>query len=82
MALQMQHGIAALLTMAYAAGAPDVAPVFPRTMEVALSKYHSDFNEVGKKLYISGVALAHQTGISQSTPQYQAASAVSGPVAR
>ncbi len=82
MALHMQHGIAALLTMAYAVGAPDVAPIFPRPMEVAFSKFHSDFNEVSKRLYISGVALADQAGLAQHSQTYYAASAVSGPAAR
>ncbi len=81
MALRMEHGIAALLTMAYAVGAPDVAPIFPRPMEVAFSKFHSDFNDASRKLYVTGVSVADQVGLAPA-PRYHAASAVSAPAAR
>jgi hypothetical protein len=82
MALRMEHGIVALLTMAYAVGSPDVAPILPRSAEVAFSKLHSDFNDVGMKIYVSGSTLANQIGLTQQPGYYQAASAVSVPVAR
>jgi hypothetical protein len=82
MALRIEHGIMALMTMAYAVGSPDAAPMLPRPAEVAFSKLHSDFNDVGMKIYVSGSALANQIGLVPSTPRYQAASAVSGPAVR
>jgi hypothetical protein len=82
MALRMEHGIMALMTMAYAVGSPDMAPMLPRTAEVAFSKLHSDFNDVGMKIYVSGSALANQVGLTPQPARYQAASAVSVPAVR
>ncbi len=82
MALRMEHGIVALMTMAYAVGAPDIAPMLPRPAEVAFSKLHSDFNDVGMKIYVSGSGLANQFGLTSPSMQYQAASAVSVPAVR
>jgi hypothetical protein len=82
MALRMEHGIMALMTMAYAVGSPDVAPMLPRTAEVAFSKLHSDFNDVGMKLYVSGNTLANQVGLTPQPVRYQAASVVSVPAVR
>jgi hypothetical protein len=82
MALRMEHGIMALMTMAYAVGAPDIAPMLPRSAEVAFSKLHSDFNDVGMRIYISGSTLANQAGLTRQPGYYQAASAVSAPAAR
>jgi hypothetical protein len=82
MALRMEHGIITLMTMAYAVGSPDMAPMLPRSAEVAFSKLHSDFNDVGMKIYASGNALANQVGLTQQPVRYQAASAVSVPAAR
>jgi hypothetical protein len=82
MALRMQHGIVALMTMAYAVGSPDFAPMLPRTAEVAFSKLHSDFNDVGIKIYVSGSALANQAGLMPQPTHYQAAYAVSVPAVR
>jgi hypothetical protein len=82
MSLRMEHGIMALMTMAYAVGAPDIAPMLPRPAEVAFSKFHSDFNDLGIKIYISGSGLANQVGLTPQPARYQAASAVSVPAVR
>jgi hypothetical protein len=82
MALRMEHGIMALMTMAYAVGSPDVAPMLPRSAEVAFSKLHSDFNDVGMKIYVSGSSLANQAGLMPQPTYYQASSAVSVPAGR
>ena len=82
MALRMEHGIVALMTMAYAVGSPDMAPMLPRSAEVAFSKLHSDFNDMGMKLYVSGSALANQVGLTPQPVSFQAASAVSVPAVR
>ena len=82
MALRMEHGIITLMTMAYAVGSPDVAPMLPRSAEVAFSKLHSDFNDVGMKVYVSGHGLANQIGLTPQPARYQAASAVSVPAVR
>lgn len=58
MALGMHHGLAALFTMAYGLGSPDVAPLLPRTMEVAFGKLHKEFNEIGSSVYQSTSAAA------------------------
>jgi hypothetical protein len=82
MALRMEHGIVALMTMAYAVGSPDVAPMLPRSAEVAFSSFHSNFRDVGLKVYASGSAVAAQVGLTSQPALYQAASAVSVPAAR
>jgi hypothetical protein len=58
MALNMNHGFAALLTMAYGMGSPDVAPMLPRTMELAFAKLHKEFNVIGSSVYQSTAAAA------------------------
>jgi hypothetical protein len=54
MALEMHHGIAVLLTMAYSVGSPEVAPMLPRPIEMSFSKLHKEFNEIGVAAYRSG----------------------------
>jgi hypothetical protein len=58
MALNMNHGFAALLTMAYGMGSPDIAPMLPRNMELAFAKLHKEFNVIGSSVYQSTSAVA------------------------
>ena len=58
MALGMHHGLAALFTMAYGLGSPDVAPALPRTMELAFVKLHKELNVIGTSVYQSTAAAA------------------------
>lgn len=66
MALGMQHGIAALMTCSYALGAPDVAPMFPKDMEVALVRYHKELNVIGKSVHEKYVVVAQNVSVSQA----------------
>jgi hypothetical protein len=63
MAVGMQHGFAALLTCAYALGSPDVAPMFPRDMEVALGRYHKEVNVIGKSVHEKYVVIAQSVSL-------------------
>jgi hypothetical protein len=62
MALGMHHGLAALFTMAYGLGSPDVAPMLPRTMELAFAKLHKEMNDMGSSVYQSTSAAAESAG--------------------
>jgi hypothetical protein len=66
MAVGMQHGIAALMTCSYALGAPDVAPLFPRDMEVALVRYHKEMNVIGKSVHEKYAIVAQNVGLAQA----------------
>jgi hypothetical protein len=68
MALGMHHGIAALMTCGYALGAPDVASLFPRDMEVALVRYHNEVNVIGKSVHEKYAAMAQNVSLPQSQP--------------
>jgi hypothetical protein len=68
MALGMHHGIAALMTCGYALGAPDVANMFPKNMEVALVRYHNELNIIGKGVHDKYAVVARNVSMPQSQP--------------
>ncbi|MGL4637860.1 MAG: hypothetical protein ACRCWF_17905 [Beijerinckiaceae bacterium] len=63
MAIGLDHAVAAMLTCAYALGSPNVAPIFPRDMEVALVRYHKEVNVIGKGVHDKYVVVANAVGL-------------------
>jgi hypothetical protein len=74
MAFRLEAGLAALLGVAYTVGAPDIASNLPRPMEVAFTKLHRDFNDVGRNAYYSTLQVTSQLNVPSIVPQ-RAASA-------
>ena len=60
MAFRLEAGFVALLGLAYTVGAPDIAPNLPRSVEVAFSRLHRDFNDFGRNTYYSTLQVSSQ----------------------
>ena len=59
--LEPHHGIIALFTLAFALGSPEVAPLLPRTAEVALTNLNKQMTDTGFKVYDIGIKVWEQT---------------------